>query len=172
MTTWVGTLARGGVIESPEGDVAAGHDLAAYVVGEDRLDELRAFFDRASEDVAARERRAAVEACILMAHADREVQPEERELLHDIVAASGLRPEDLTELTAWVNEPGSIDGIELRLTQPVLRELILALSWELALADERVDPAERTFFDQLAARLSVPRDRANAVREAIAERIS
>ena len=170
MATWVGTLARGGVLEA-EGDAAAGEAIAAYVVGEKALEELHRFFGSASFDEATRERRAAVEVCIAMAHADREVQPEERELLHEIVADSGLPAEVLAELTAMVREPTSLEGLEDRLTQPVLRELMLALCWELAMADERIDPAETTFFDRLARQLSVAPERARELRDAIADRL-
>ena len=38
MSTWIGTLARGGVLSGAE---AAGLAVAAFVVGEERLDELR-----------------------------------------------------------------------------------------------------------------------------------
>ena len=61
MSTWIGTLARSGVVS---GEEAAGLAVAAYVVGEERLDALRAWFAEQSADVAVREKRAAIEICI------------------------------------------------------------------------------------------------------------
>lgn len=168
MATWLGALRKSGVLEDGE---AAGEAVAAYVLGAERLDALRAWFSGVPTSDADRERRAAVEACVLMSHADREVQPEERALLLDVVRHSGLPEEDKRALQALVDEPGSLAGLSDRLTQPILRELILALAWELALADERVDPAERTFFDELARALDVSSERARELREAVSARL-
>ena len=43
MSSWIGTLARGGVVKHPIEE--AGLAVAAFVVGEDKLDELRAWFE-------------------------------------------------------------------------------------------------------------------------------
>jgi uncharacterized membrane protein YebE (DUF533 family) len=169
MTTWVGALAKGGVVDA--GEAAAGEAVAAFVVGEEPLAELRSWLADADEATAARERRAAIEACIHMAHADRTLHPEESHLLSRLVATSGLGEDDQDELVAAVHEPPSIEGIGERLTQPVLRELILALAWELALSDGRVASAEEGFYGELAGRLGVSEDRAEEIRAAVGERL-
>ena len=169
MSTWVGALARGGVVDDE--DARAGEAVAAYVVGEAGLEALRAWFAGASADEVIRERRAAVEGCIWMAHADRDIHPEERHLLRQLVAFSGLPADSQDALVEAVHEPPSREGLAQRLTQPVLRELMLALSWELALADGRVDDAEASLYRALAAELSVSEARAAEIRDAVGERI-
>ncbi len=175
MATWLGALTHGGVIEAALGDSpqeAAGDAVASYVLGAERLAQLKRWFRAAPADEAAAQRRAAVEACLVMAHADHLVQPEERALIERIVADSGLAPEDQRALVASIADaPPPLESLAARLTQPILRELILALSWELALADERVDPAESTLYGQLAEALEVPAERAAELRAAIDERV-
>lgn len=170
MSTWVGALVRSGVVDD-DPDVAAGEAVAAYVVGEDALFDLRRFFAEESAEVTVRERRAAIEVCIWMAHADREIHPEERYLLAKLVGRSGLDSDTQDELVAAVHEPPPLEGIEARLTQPVLRELMLALAWELALADGRVDEAESAFYGELARRLGIDPARADELRDAVSERL-
>jgi tellurite resistance protein len=170
MMTWVGALAKGGVAADP--DTVAGEAVAAFVVGEAALASLRTFLAEADEATARRERRAAVEVCIWMAHADRVIDPEERHLLRQLVGASRLDPDTQDELVEAVHVPPPIDGVEERLTHPVLRELMLALAWELALSDGRVDQAEEDLFDGLAKRLDVKRARARELREAMTAQIS
>lgn len=171
MSTWVGALVRSGVVEDDDPDVVAGEAVAAYVVGEDGLESLRRFFADEPLEVATRERRAAIEVCIWMAHADREIHPEERYLLAKLVGRSGLDDDTQDALVAAVHEPPAIEGIETRLTQPVLRELMLALAWELALADGRVDEAESAFYGELAERLAIDPERAEELRDAVSQRL-
>ena len=167
MMTWIGALARGGVVPDPEG--AAGEAVAAFVVGEDRLAELRSWLSEA--EAAPRERRAAVEVCIVMAHADREIHAEERHLLRLLVGSSGLDADTQDELVTLIHEPPTLDGMAERIWHPVLRELILALVWELALADGRVDAAEEQLFSRLTAIFEVSSGRADEIREAVSARV-
>lgn len=171
MTTWVGALASGGVLQDPTEDEAAGAAVAAYVVGEDRLAELRAYFAEVGEQAASGERRAAVEAVIAMAQSDRDVHPEERHILRELVGKSGLDADAQDELVMLVHEPRGTSGLEDRLTHPVLRELILALAWELALADGRIDEAETEYYASLATQLGVTAERATEISEAVGERL-
>lgn len=170
MTTWVGTLSRAGVVPAREAE--AGEAVAAFVVGVDRLEELRRFFAAAQPAEVARERRGAVEVCIAMAHSDRDVHTEERHILKELVGTAGLSADVQDELVMEVHEPTPLDGIEDRLTHPVLRELMLALAWELALADGRVDDAEAKFFSELASRLDVSEARAQEIQDALSEKIA
>ena len=169
MASWLGALSRGGVLgDSME---QAGTAVAAYVVGEPQLDELRGWFGAQSADVATRERRAAIEVCIWMVHADREVDSEEVHLLKKIIGASLLDEDTQDELVREAHEPPSLRGLEERLTHPVLRELLLALCWELASADGRVAKSERDFYVGLAKRLGIDPTRAAEIQRAIGERI-
>lgn len=169
MATWVGTLARGGVIREDREE--AGVAVAAFVVGEDRLEALREWFAAQPAEVRAREQRAAVEVCIWMAHADREVVHEEAELLRAIVMSCELDEAERQALTESVAEPPPLSDIAERLTHPTLRELMLALSWELACADGRVDPMEAELHAGLAKRLGVDEARAAELRGSIEEQV-
>ena len=169
MSTWIGTLARGGVLS---GNEAAGLAVAAFVVGETRLDELRGWFGQQGPEVAVREKRAAIEICIWMANADRNLDPEEAYFLKQLVMASQLDDDTVDALVAAVHDPPSLDDLEERLTHPVLRELMLALSWELAGTDGNVDRAEAAFHEGLAKRLGVTGERAEELRSAMTERLS
>lgn len=167
MSSWLGTLARGGVIEGE------GHDaLAAFVVGEDQVAELRAWLAGQSEEVRLRERRAAIEVCIWMANVDRNLDAEEAAMLRELIGQSGLSDDVQDELVAASHDLPSLDGLEARLTHPVLRELLLALAWELASADGRIDRAERDFYTGIGKRLEVSAARAAEIQRAIAERLA
>lgn len=168
MAGWLGLFARAGVLERR----ASGDAIAAFVVGEDRVRELAQWFASADETTVRRERRAAIELCIWMAHADREVDPEERHLLRELVASSGLDEDTQDALVSAVHEPPSSEGVEERITQPILRELMLALAWELAMADGRIDRAESKLYGELASRLGVTRERAREIRDAISAKLT
>lgn len=170
MSSWLGLLSKSGVVD--EDDRSAGAAVAAFVVGEEALEETARWFAAQDAGTRERERRAAIELCIWMAHADREVAPEERHLLRELVAQSGLSDEVQDELVNAVHEPPPLDGIEERLTHPTLRELMLAFAWELAMADGRIDRAESALFDELAERLAIAHERARAIREAIGEELA
>lgn len=169
MASWLGALSRGGVV----GDAwqQAGEAVAAFVVGKHELDALRTWFAAQPPEVAGRERRAAIEVCIWMAHADREVDVEETHLLRQIIGASLLDEDTQDELVRESHEPPSLAHLEKRLTHPVLRELLLALCWELASADGRVDDRERDFYTGLAKRLGIGDVRAAEIQRAITERV-
>ena len=85
---------------------------------------------------------------------------------------SGLDDDTVDSLVAAVHDPPSLDGLESRLTHPTLRELMLALSWELAGTDGSVDKAEAAFSEGLAKRLGVDEARADELRGAVSERLS
>ena len=130
MSTWIGALSSGGVLRGELEE--AGVTVAAYVVGEDRLSELREWMVQQPKDVIAREQVAAIQVCIWMANADRNLDPEESHLLQQIIMNSGLDADTQDQLVTEVHDPPSLEGLEERLTHPVLRELLLGLSWELA----------------------------------------
>ena len=170
MATWIGALSRGGIIREEREE--AGIAVAAFVVGADALGSLREWFNEQVPEVRAREQRAAVEVCIWMAHADREVVREEAELLRAIVLGCELGVDDQKALTDSVAEPPQLADIADRLTHPVLRELMLALGWELACSDGRIDPRESELHDGLAKRLGVSADRAAEIRASIEQQVA
>lgn len=170
MATWLGVLGRGGLFWDAQQE--AGVALAAYVVGEERLEELRQWMASLDEASRVREQSGAIEVCIWMAHADRELAATEADLLKEIVLDAELDEADRRRLTAAIDDPPSLEGVEDRVTHPVLRELLLALSWELAMADDRVDRFERDFYTGLAHRLGVEAERAMEIRDTIGERLS
>jgi len=168
MTGWLGALGKAGLIE---GEAETATVVAQYVVGEESIASLRSFLTGASPEVRERERRAAIEVCIWMMHADRVVDPEEVALIREIISRSGLSDDVQDELVAASHEPPSLEGIEERLTHPVLRELLLALAWELASIDGTVAKPERDFYTGLSKRLGVSAARAAEIQRAIAERV-
>lgn len=170
ISTWLGTLARGGVLSGAHEE--AGLAVAAYVVGEDQLDSLREWFDEQLPEVVTREKRAAVEICIWMANADRKLDAEEAHFLKQVVMRAGLDDDTVDALVAAVHDPPSMEDLEQRLTQPVLRELMLALCWELAGTDGDVARAEDAFYRGLAKRLSVSAERAEELKSAMTARLS
>jgi tellurite resistance protein len=141
MTTWIGALARGGLLIGDEEEEGA--LLALRVLGEERLSKLREHFASQRAEVVARERRGAIHACIFMAQADRRIAAEEIELLTQIIARSDLGAAAKKELAHAIEEPQSAEWIADEVTEPGLRELILALGWQLANSDGRLDPAEQ-----------------------------
>jgi uncharacterized tellurite resistance protein B-like protein len=173
MSTWVGALAKTGVLShSARAHEEAGVALAAFVVGESRIEDLRRWLESQPVEILVREKRAAIEVCIWMANADRKLDPEEAYLLRTLVGSSGLDDDTVDELVASIHDLPSLDGIETRLTHPVLRELMLALCWELASADGEVDRLEEAFHVGLARRLEIDSHRAKELRDAMNQRIS
>lgn len=171
MSSWLGSLARGGVLTDDEVS-EAGIGVATYVVGAESLEELRKWMAEQPEEVVRRERRAAVEVCIWMANADRQLDPEESHLLSAIIGRSGLDEDTADELVAEVHDPPSLMDLEQRLTHPVLRELMLALAWEMAEADGEVARGEAAFYTGLAKRLGVDEARAVELRQSVTARVS
>lgn len=169
MATWLGTLARGGVLADDIEE--AGVAVAAYVVGEKRLSKLREWMQEQLPHVVVREQRAVIEVLIWMANADRHLDEEEIEMLRRIVRSSELDEHQRDALMATLSDLPSLDGIEKRLTHPVLRELMLALAWELAAIDGRVERSEEDFYTGLAKRLGVAAGRAEEIRDSIAQAI-
>ena len=170
IATWLGPLSRGGVIR--EAIEEEGVALAAEVIGTDQLSELREFMRQQDKVEVRQQERAAIRVCIATAHANRTISKDERELLSEIVQTAELDPDVRNELHAQIGaDDPSIAGIENELTHPVLRELLLGLSWEVVISDGRVDDSERTFHHELAARFGTPEDRAQHIRDRISARV-
>ncbi len=165
IATWIGVLSRGGILRGELEE--AGVAVAAYLVGEGRLSALREQLLTLSPDEVEREQVAALQVCIGAAHADREVATSELELLRDMVRRTDLKPAAVKSLLAQVDAPPDVEAAAKLIRQPALQELLLALVWELAVADGRIDPRERAFYDRLAAFFQVDEPRAKEIRQAI-----
>ena len=184
IATWLGTLARSGVLHSPptsargrQGDVVeaaalgtAGLAVAAYVVGEERLDDLRDWIAGQSTEDTATMQQAAVRTCIWMAHADRHVADEERRMLEAVVAATELDPAMRQALVATMDDPPALMSLAVP-DHGILRELLLAMCWELAAADGRIASEEQQSYQRLAEHFQVPPMRAAAICDAVAAKV-
>ncbi len=164
MVTWVGALARGGLLFGYDEEVGA--ELAVRVLGEEKLSRLREAFASMPPHAIARERRGAIHACIWMAQADREIVSSEVDLLASIIAHSELSADDKDELEAAIVEPQYPSRLAEEITQPELRELIVALAWQLAHADGRVHEDERDALDELSRAFDISDARSSAIRSA------
>ncbi len=159
---WVGLLASGGVLEAHATKLSG-----KAPVSEEKIAELDAWLRAQTSDVRKRERRAAIEVCIWMANADRNLDAEEASLLKTLIDRSGLDDDTKDTLVSEVHDPPSLADLEERLTHPVLRELLLFLAWELANADGTVARAEAAFFEGLTKRLGVSPERAKEIQSAV-----
>ncbi len=165
MATWLGALSRPGfTMTSRE---RAGLSVASYVLGEGKLDALRTWFAFQPKDVQGRELKATIEAIIHMAHVDRDFDDAERVFLEHTIDNASLPDDAKKWLRLRLDDPQPLAHLAERITQPILREMLLALCWELAMADDRIAPEEVTAYDDFARKLDVPGMRASEMREAL-----
>lgn len=162
MQRWVELLAAGGVVEA-RGTATTGH----APIAREKIEELEAWLAAQPAEVRRRERRAAIEVCIWMANADRNLDADEAAMLKTLIDRSGLDDDAKDDLVSEVHDPPSLVDLEQRLTHPVLRELLLFLAWELANADGSVARAEAAFFKGLAKRLEISDERAAEIQAAV-----
>lgn len=170
VASWVGTLASGGLITDPHQE--AGLSVAAYVVGESRLAELREWMVGLEPDAIATAQRAAIETLTWMANADRKLDPEEAHMLKEIIMRSRLDADTQDELVSAVHDPPELEQLAVRIGHPVLAELLVALSWELADADGDISRSEETFMKELADKLGVAQERVTEIRDAVVARVA
>lgn len=169
IASWIGTLSSGGVIRTP--DQEAGVTLACFVLGEEPLAALRKWMVSQPQEEIADAQRAAVEVCCWIASADRRLDPAEVELLEQIILSSELPVAAQDELREMIPDPPEPRDVEERLAHPVLREMLIALSWELAEADGRLDARESEFLSDIGRRLGVPEARSAELHEALLSRV-
>lgn len=163
---WLAGLAK--AARDPDGFLRDGERAVGHVVQRDQLGELRAWLVAKPPKVVLGEQRAVVEACIGMAHANREVDPEERARLRELIGWSGLDEDARDELVSLVHSPPPLDdGLRDRVRHAVLRDVLLSLAWEIALADGSIDDTEEQVFATLAEKLGVSKERADAIRVAV-----
>ncbi len=168
VNTWVAILSGGGLLRGER--ETEGAELAGKIVGEVRLSELRAWLTALAPAQQEDIRSAAIELCMWMAVADRVIDPAERDLLGDVVRASGLSPADeqrmldlLQSALGDIRRLPHLETLAERLDHPVLRELMLALAWHVANADGFVDALESSSYGRLAAIFGVPANVARAI---------
>ncbi len=169
IASWIGTLSSGGVIRTPEQD--AGVTLACFVLGEDHLAALREWMVSQPREEIVDAQRAAIEVCCWIAAADRRLDPAEVELLEQIILSSELPTAVQDELRGTITDPPAPRDVEVRLAHPVLREMLIALSWELAEADGRLDAREAEFLADIGGRLGVPEARSAELHDALLSRV-
>lgn len=170
VASWIGTLASGGLITDAHQE--AGLSVAAYVVGEPRLGELREWIVGLDAEAVTTAQRAAIEALIWMANADRKLDPEEAHMLKEIIMRSQLDADAQDALVTAVHNPPELERLTERIGHPVLAELLVALSWELADADGDISRSEETFMNELASKLGVSSERVAEIRDAIIAQVS
>jgi len=168
IASWLGAVSSGmsgGALDD------LGLTLAEYVLGGDAVGALSEWFAQLDEARRVDVQAAVIETCIFMAHVDRDLHPAERALIEETIHRSALDPATRAELRERVFEAGAPPRLAERLGHPVLRELALALAWELVLADDRVRIEEYEGHVWLSEQLGVPPDRVAALRDAISLRI-
>jgi len=170
IASWIGTLASGGLITDAHQE--AGLSVAAYVVGESRLAELREWLVELEPDAGVEAQKAAIGALIWMANADRKLDPEEAHLLKQIILASRMDADHQDEMVSAVHDPPSLESLSLRIGHPVLAELLVGLAWELADADGDISRSEESFMVGLGGKLGVEPARVAEIREAIVAKVA
>ena len=158
---WLGILSSGVLDgEDAERSLVRAHQ----VLGEERLGELREWFRDTPAQVVADAKRAVVEACVAVVHADEVVTGSERELVARIVQLAALDPASARSLEASIDAPLPLDQIAPRIPHPALRELVLVIAWQIAQVDEDIDGTERGTYGELAKRLAITPARAKELR--------
>ncbi len=155
IATWVGVLSDSGLLHGER--EAEGVILATHVVGEARLGELRSWLGQQPPANLLGQRSAAIELCIWMAVIDRVIDPTERELLSEVIRSANLDPREenrllglLTSALGDVRKLAHIETIAEVLDHPTLRELMLAMTWHVALSDGYIDDLEVASYNRLA----------------------
>ena len=109
-----------------------------------------------------------------MAVVDRVIDPIERDLLKEVIRSADLDGAEEARLDALLSAAlgdarklKHVETLAEILDHPVLRELVLALSWCVATIDGFVDDLEVASFDRLAGIFGVDRDVAERIRGAL-----
>jgi uncharacterized tellurite resistance protein B-like protein len=159
---WLGILGSG-VLIGEEAERSARR--AQQVLGAEPLADLRRWFDALDPETARDAKLAVVEACIAMIHADQKVTDLERDLLDRIVRRAEFDIETESAVLARIDAPPPLEAIVPRIPHPVLREVALLMSWQIAMADGRTAMEEYQAYGVLADRLGIPPRRASELRD-------
>lgn len=158
---WLGILSTG-VLDGEDDQRSV--ERAARVLGEERLGELREWFGSAAPATVRGAKIAVIEAAVAVAQADRDVADTERELAERMVQLAGLDDAAKIQIFATLEKRAALEDLRSRVAQPALAELALALAWQMANADDRVEESERGTYGELAKRLGIEPERAKALR--------
>lgn len=169
IATWVGVLSDSGLLRGER--EAEGVILATQVVGEQRLSELRYWLAQQTPASIVAQRTAAIELCIWMAVVDRVIDPSERELLSEVICSANLdgREEQrllglLASALSDVRKLTHVETLAELLDHPTLRELMLAMTWHVALIDGYIDDLEVASYHRLAAIFGVDANSAQRIK--------
>lgn len=172
IATWISVLSDSGLLhgEREEEGILA----ATQIVGERRLSDLRWWLTQQPPELVRRQRTAAIELCIWMAVVDRVIDAEERELLKAVIQSADLPPHEehrLYELLgAALGDLRKLTHVETLaevLDHQTLRELMLAMTWHVAMIDGFIDKLEEESYERLAAIFSVDYVDAIRIRETL-----
>ena len=173
IATWISVLSETGLLHGERAEAAV--LLATKIVGEARMSDLRGWLHEQPHDRILSLRAAAIELCIWMAVVDRVVDPKERELLRDAILAAELHTGEELRLdgllASALSDSSKIAHLETLaevLDHPVLRELMLAMTWLIATADGFVDTLEVESFERLGALFGVEPASAERVKSVLA----
>lgn len=158
---WMGILSTGLLIGAEAEQAAV---RAQRVLGVAPLAELRRWFAAQPENAVRDAKCAVIEACISVVHADGVVDDAERELIDRMIQFAELDPAAEEWLASKLEAPSSLDSVVPRLTHPGLRELVLVMAWQIALADGHAQQSEHGAYGVLADRLGVAPARASELR--------
>ncbi len=170
VTTWIAVLSDSGLLHGER--QAQGVAAAARIVGEERLAELRGWLSTQHPAFIERQRSAAIELCIWMSVVDRVLDPREREMLKEIILSTQLKSEESERLLALlttalgdVRRIAHVETLAEVLDHPTLRELMLAMTWSVAMIDGFVDDLEVANYHRLAAIFGVEPAAAQRIQE-------
>lgn len=144
-----------------------GERIVGHIAPTEAVAALRDWLVQEPPKTVIEEQRAVIEACIRMAHANREIDLEERAELRELIAWSGLDEDATDELVAEVHSPPPLGDLRERVRHPVLRDVLLALAWTMAMADGSADAPEKKLFAELVSKLGVTPEHAEKIRKAM-----
>ena len=113
---------------------------------------------------------AIVKALVPVAWADGEFAAQESETLDALLDAYGATDEEKKALRAYASQKRTLDDIQLQDLSADDRRVLLQHAVLLSFADGKQTPNEVDFLEKLAARLKLPKEEADALMSAAAER--
>lgn len=172
VATWVGALTRGGLLFTNTEE--RGVRMAVVLVGEQPLAELREWFFPLRAAQRLEIRAAAISFCLHLFCADRTCSEEEVAFLEQIFDSCDLPVEERRQHYALlraalidVRKLPHPETIAETCSHPVLREILLAIGWHIALGDHELSAPEEKLWQRLAALFSIPESRAQELASTI-----
>ncbi len=166
VATWVGALTRGGLLFTNTEE--RGVRMAVVLVGERRLAELREWFLPLSVATRLEIREAAISFCLHFFCADRVCSTEEVAFLEQVFDSCDLPLAERRQYYALlraalvdVRKLPHAETIAEICCHPVLREILLAIGWHIALGDRELSAPEEKLWLRLARLFSIPEQRAH-----------